>query len=74
MLVSINGGFELQNEEDYVAKGSTDRRRARFAGADDDDDDDKDEDNDKKASTQYSNVRYFPKPPSEAKPPADPSK
>ncbi|CAF3345726.1 unnamed protein product [Rotaria socialis] len=74
MLVSINGGFELQNEEDYVAKGSTDRRRARFAGAADDDDDDKDEDNDKKASTQYSNVRYFPKPPSEAKPPADPSK
>ncbi|CAF2342817.1 unnamed protein product [Rotaria sp. Silwood2] len=70
MIVSINGGFELQNEDDYIAKDSTERRRHEFGDDHDDDDDDKD----KKASIENRKLKFVPTPPTEAKQPQDPLK
>ncbi|CAF0929596.1 unnamed protein product [Rotaria sp. Silwood1] len=71
MVVSINGGFELQNEDDYIAKDSTERRRHN---SDDDDDDVDDNDKNKKTSTENTKLKFLPTPPTEAKQPQDPFK
>jgi hypothetical protein len=58
MVVSVNGEFKLQNEDEYTAK-----RQTKFN--DDDDDDDK---HHPKVSTTNPKVTYMPAPPTEAKP------
>jgi hypothetical protein len=64
MLVSINGGFELQDEDDYIAKRPTNGRQLKF----------NDDDNDKKTSNANTKVAFIPTPPTEAKPRQDPLK
>jgi hypothetical protein len=53
MVVSINGEFELQNEDDYMAKNQT-----KF---------DNDDDNDRKSSTRNMKTTFLPTPPTETK-------
>jgi hypothetical protein len=65
MVVSINGGFELQDEDDYTAKNSTNGRQIRFND---------DDNNEKKTSAANTKVTYIPAPPTEAKPRQDPLK
>lgn len=69
MLVSINGGFELQNEDDYMAKDGINGRQH------DSDSDSDDEDNNKKrSSTEITKPKFVPTPPTDANPRQDPSK
>lgn len=66
MVVSINGEFQLQSEDDYIARRSAENRQ--YQSSDDD------EDNDKRTSTANKKGRNIPRPPTQAKPSTDPSK
>lgn len=58
MVVAINGGFELQDEDDYIARSGT-----RFA-----------DNNQERNPVGSARVTYIPRPPSEERQPTDSSR